>query len=293
MALIAMIPLAALPVTLGPIQIALTELLVLLATVSVAVERWRQPQLPRQPLLQQREHWPVILFLVAALASLLVTEYPRQSLRELRVLIVEPVALYVLLRSVPLDSLWLQRAVRALIGLTTAVTLVGLGMAMTGHGLVDAEGVQRVVGLYPSPNHFALILGRVIPFSLALALAAGPGRALYGLATGTMIVGLLATFSGGGWLGAAASGLVVVWFMLGGRWALGVLALSGIAGALALGVIRVERIASRIDPSRGTGFIRLRLWEASLAMVRDHPVLGIGLDNFLYRYQQQYLPPEA
>ncbi len=28
-------------------------------------------------------------------------------------------------------------------------------------------------------------------------------------------------------------------------------------------------------------------------MVRDHPWLGIGLDNFLYRYQLQYMLPEA
>jgi O-antigen ligase len=28
-------------------------------------------------------------------------------------------------------------------------------------------------------------------------------------------------------------------------------------------------------------------------MLRDHPILGIGLDNFLYKYQQEYLPPEA
>jgi O-antigen ligase len=28
-------------------------------------------------------------------------------------------------------------------------------------------------------------------------------------------------------------------------------------------------------------------------MIRDHPVMGIGLDNFLYRYQQEYLRDEA
>jgi hypothetical protein len=86
---------------------------------------------------------------------------------------------------------------------------------------VDAEGVQRVLGLYPSPNHFALILGRAIPFSLALALAAGPGRALYALDTGILVLALLATFSGGGWLGTAAAALTVVWLMVGRRWALG------------------------------------------------------------------------
>jgi O-antigen ligase len=31
------------------------------------------------------------------------------------------------------------------------------------------------------------------------------------------------------------------------------------------------------------------LWLSSLAMLRDHPLLGVGLDNFSYLYQQIYI----
>jgi O-antigen ligase len=36
----------------------------------------------------------------------------------------------------------------------------------------------------------------------------------------------------------------------------------------------------------------LKLWEATLAMIRDHPLFGVGLDNFLYQYPR-YMLPEA
>jgi hypothetical protein len=102
---IAAMPLASLPLPFGPIQLPLTELILPIAAVSVVLTRVRgSAHAPGG--LSRRETWAVALFLGAALLSLLVTEYPRQSLRELRLLIVEPVALYVLLRASALDSSW-------------------------------------------------------------------------------------------------------------------------------------------------------------------------------------------
>jgi len=292
-AVVAAIPLAALPVTIGSVQLPLTEILLALAVVSAVTSRLRGKERDDAPHLQKREMWPVAMFLLAALLSMLVTEYPRQSLRELRLLIVEPVVLYVLLRAAPLDATWVRRAVTAFVGVIAVLAIVALGLAIFGRGLTEAEGVQRLKGLYPSPNHFALILGRAIPFSLALALAGGRRWSRYAVITVILALALTSTFSGGGWMGTAGAVLAVVWMTRGTRLAIGLLALGGVLAGVALTVLRVERIASRLDPTRGTGFIRIKLWEASLAMLRDHPILGIGLDNFLYRYQQDYLPSDA
>ncbi len=101
------------------------------------------------------------------------------------------------------------------------------------------------------------------------------------------------TFSVGGWLGAAA-GLAVVLLGLGRRALLwGALAAAG--GLLAaVPLLQVERVVSHLNATgASTTFVRLQLWQASLAMLRDHPILGIGLDNFLYLYRQEYLPPGA
>src|SRR5688572_7668739 len=92
-AVIAAMPLAALPVAIGPIQLPLTELILPVAAISVVLARARGSANATRTGMSRSETWAVALFLLAALLSLLVTEYPRQSLRELRLLIVEPVAL--------------------------------------------------------------------------------------------------------------------------------------------------------------------------------------------------------
>ncbi|HEX2349242.1 MAG TPA: O-antigen ligase family protein, partial [Ktedonobacterales bacterium] len=37
-----------------------------------------------------------------------------------------------------------------------------------------------------------------------------------------------------------------------------------------------------------TGAVRLLLWQSALHMIRDHPLLGIGPDQFLYYYDPAY-----
>jgi O-antigen ligase len=48
-----------------------------------------------------------------------------------------------------------------------------------------------------------------------------------------------------------------------------------------------------LDASTGTTFFRIQLWQSSVAMIRDHPLLGVGLDNFLYHYRSYYVLPTA
>jgi O-antigen ligase len=62
---------------------------------------------------------------------------------------------------------------------------------------------------------------------------------------------------------------------------------------LVLPLTGAERLTSLLDLQSGTSFRRLKLWEASVNMVRDHPLLGVGLDNFLYQHRSKYLLPEA
>jgi len=56
-------------------------------------------------------------------------------------------------------------------------------------------------------------------------------------------------------------------------------------------LIGTERLA--LDLQGGTAFFRLKLWQSALNMIRDHPLTGVGLDNFLYHYRTRYVLPEA
>jgi O-antigen ligase len=54
-----------------------------------------------------------------------------------------------------------------------------------------------------------------------------------------------------------------------------------------------ERFQSILNLRAGTAFFRLKLWRATLHMIADHPITGVGLDNFLYYYRSRYVLPSA
>jgi O-antigen ligase len=231
-------------------------------------------------------HWPrtaydvpLALFLAAALLSLLVTEYPLLSARELRALILEPVLFFWLLHALPGSA---PRVLLGFLGAATVTAVAAIGQGPLGIGGTPAEGVLRVQAWYPSANHLALMLGRAWPFLIAAALS---GRQWVWLPAGLVGLALILTFSTGGWLGALAGTLVVFAAMGRRRLALRV-------GAIAVGVLVLTSglaiagvLPERLNPLRQTGGFRVDLWLSSLEMVRDHPILGIGLDNFAYVYQ--------
>ncbi|MCB9159116.1 MAG: O-antigen ligase family protein [Caldilineaceae bacterium] len=204
--------------------------------------------------------------------------------------------------------------VTAWLGGATVMAALGVWQFAAGTMTITAEGVQRVRGLYGSPNNLALYLERTLAVTLALALflrrdelrpswiATPWSRVLLVLAALVQGAALLLTFSKGALFIAVPVMLAVLW--LGG---LGLLrrqgrttrplwALAGLAALLLLallpflGTARFQRI---FDLSQGTGFLRLQLWRSAWQMALDHPLLGIGPDNFLYQYRSRYLLPTA
>jgi putative inorganic carbon (HCO3(-)) transporter len=267
----------------GPIGVTPPGLVLMVTWLAVLVERKKLKA--RWP--STHYDLPLGLFLLAALLSLLVTEYPLLSLRELRALILEPVLFFWLLYTLPGSR---QLALGGFLVSATLTALAAIGQVPLGVGGTEAEGVRRAQAWYPSANHLALMLGRAWPFLIAGGLA---GWRWLWLPAACVGLALVLTFSTGGWLGALAGVLVVV-AVLSRR---GLAVRFGSAAALALVVVSGLAIAGflpeRLNPLRQTGGFRLDLWQSSLEMVRDHPLLGVGLDNFAYLYQQVYLREAA
>ena len=234
---------------------------------------------------------PVLLLVLAACLSLLASLYLAESLRELRRVILEPVLFAGLLA-------WQVRGWREARGWLDALVLLGLGMALFSifHyfviGVVERTGgVERVLAIYHSPNELALFLGRIAPVAIVLLLFGERDRwrvALYGVASAALVFTLAITFSRGAWLGVAAGVALAVLLRGQVRW----LVAAGAAVAVGLAVLVVAGAGERAL-GLVTGLRRLYLWQSALAMIRDSPVLGVGLDNFLYRYREEYILPEA
>ena len=183
-----------------------------------------------------------------------------------------------------------------------AVSLIALWQLATGQGRVDVEGVWRVRALYGSPNNLALVLDRAIPLALALALFGRPRlvwqTVWHWAAAILMALGCVATFSKGALLLGLPAGIGFV--LVGGvwrsrrrwpLWLLGGLAAAGVLGLLLL--FRTQRFADLLNFRTGTSFLRLKLWRGAWQMALDHPLLGVGPDNFLYAYRTRYVLPSA
>jgi O-antigen ligase len=101
------------------------------------------------------------------------------------------------------------------------------------------------------------------------------------------------TFSKGALFIAVPVALLFLGLMRGrGTAFLAVAALAVLAAAL-LPFVGTERFANTFDLAAGTAFFRVKLWQSAVNMIADHPLTGVGLDNFLYAYRTRYVLPEA
>ncbi|MGW8318869.1 MAG: O-antigen ligase family protein, partial [Candidatus Promineifilaceae bacterium] len=179
------------------------------------------------------------------------------------------------------------------------VAAIGLWQYVTGQNLITGEGgLMRLRSIYGSPNNAALYLGRMVPILVAMSLMGRDRRRLaYALSLIPVGAAIVLTFSKGSlFLGVPAS-LAVVFVLwrhsVGGRiwpWLMGAVAVG--AGAILL-LLRIPQLAARLNLQGSTSFFRLSLWQASLNMFVEHPVFGVGLDNFLYAYRSRYIFRDA
>ncbi len=238
----------------------------------------------------------VFTFVAVAATSLFTAEYRHVALREFRVIVIEPALLYLMLRTTIKDRSAAWRVLDALALAGALVAIIGLIQYTFNINIITAEeGARRVRAVYGSPNNAALFLGRVLPVLVAVALL-GPGRRRmwYALAILPVALSILLTFSKGALLLGVPASLAIVLLLWQGKRAWGWLAGLGAAGAAAFALLsRLPAISARLDLSGGTSVVRLNLWKSAAMMIAEHPILGVGLDNFLYQYRGRYLLPEA
>ncbi|MBN1679045.1 MAG: O-antigen ligase family protein [Anaerolineae bacterium] len=270
------------------------------ALIARAVVDWaKQRQQDSQPArLVIRLHafdWVVLAFVVLATVSLSWVTFWGHAVHQWRVIIIEPAAFYLMLRLMRLDRRDLTWLVDTLIFTGGAIAVVGLYLFVTGQNVVEAEeGTHRLVGVYGSPNGVGLYLGRCIPFALAYSvLLPGSWRRVYGgLASGVMLLAVLLSQSRGAILLGLPAAVAVMLLVWRGRRAIVPLAVG--AAVVIAGLILLSLVLPRLaDLSGDTAFFRERLWFSSVNLVRERPLTGVGLDQFLYFYRSRYLLPEA
>jgi O-antigen ligase len=239
--------------------------------------------------------WSVVALLIVSALAVLFADYKTFALREFRVIILEPIVYYALIRAAKLDRQGVWRIVDFLMLAGVLVAIIGLVQYALNLNIITAEeGVRRLRSVYGSPNNAGLFLGRVFPIGLALLLLGrGRRRVLYGLALIPIGAAILLSQSRGAIFIGVPLSILAIGVLAGRRWlwaSLGVLVVGAIAAIPLLNSPRVQAIFSG---EGGTSFFRVALWKSAIQMIRDQPLFGVGPDNFLYAYRGRYLLPEA
>jgi O-antigen ligase len=251
---------------------------------------------------------PGIVFLLAAGIATLASAERHLAARALLEVVFEPMLLFVLiLLFAPADRARLNRAL-AYVGMAVALmavvpSLIAFGQLLTHQHLVSIRGAsyKRVPGPYSSPDNFGLLLDRSLPMAIAFVLAplgaltamfarlsdrhkGAPARAVWPAAitraffAGCVLImgiALLLTFVLGAWLGSAIAVVAMLLIAFRPGW--------WVAGALAVVIVAAVVLGSGKSHSVTAGN-RVAIWRSAIHMIRDHPILGIGLDNFQHYY---------
>jgi putative inorganic carbon (HCO3(-)) transporter len=284
------------PVQLRGSQFSLLELSLLIGSLGLGI-RLAMAVVSRRLTSSLRVllgHWQTslaaALLIVLGCLSLLTIADPRhrpESVRDLRVVVVEPVAALVLTR-------WSLRqrggAVLAigLLGAGLAVAAIAILQVVSGRGEVIGNGVGRATGPYPHPNNLALYLERIGLFAAAIALVEPRLRRIVLPIAIVVATGLAATLSRGAMLAVFAGAALLLGIVRpnrGWRW----LAVGAALIAIVFAATAGDRLFS--TGTAGATSSRELIWRSSLRMAGDHPLYGVGLDQFLYQYAPRYVTP--
>jgi len=237
------------------------------------------------------------LFIGIAVISLSWADLIGVAVTDLRQMVIEPAVMYLVLRTLPLKDRERWRILDMLLLTGVVVSLIGFYQALTGVDIITAEqGARRLRSIFGTPNNAALFLGRLIPIAAGVGFVGGDlrRRAAYSAAAVLMLGATVLTLSRGGLLLGIPAGIGLVVILWAGR--IGVYVAAVGAALLGLALIplsRLPRFASLFDFSEGSSFFRLQLWDSTLQLLRDHPLTGVGLDQFLYAYRGRYILPAA
>ena len=229
----------------------------------------------------------VLLFCVTGLLSIPLAASPGEAWDTFNDPLLKVVLMFIVMVNV-------VRTERRLLWLLLLALSVGVVLSVgaindfrAGRLYVGGDRIQGIIGnLFGNPNDLALYLVTTIPLAVALLYASRNvlGKLVYLTGAVLMVVGVILSFSRGGFLALLGMGSMLLW-KLGRRNRLAVvIAVVVFAGVLALAPgSYFDRIASIADSSRdshGSMSARTDLLIRSAFIALHNPVFGVGMGNF-------------
>jgi len=161
------------------------------------------------------------------------------------------------------------------------VSIMAVKDYLTGNFDLQGVRIEGVIGgMFANPNDLALHLVTMIPITLALAFGSKGllAKCLYLMIALSIIAGVIATFSRAGFLGLIVTLGALTWRLA--RRNKGLL-LACFLGPLLL-IPLIAGYSSRFTTNEGSAINRMDDLKRSIYVGLNHPLAGIGLNNYRF-----------
>ena len=193
------------------------------------------------------------------------------------------------------------RSRRQLVLLTVCIMISAFVADFVGIYQFWNNPLLRVQSIFAHPVHFGEHILLAGSFLLPLATLNIPGaprplRAFFVLTLLLSIIAMIFNQTRAVWI--AGSVVWIALIVLSGRRTHSFLAAS-LSLCLIIGIsftcspVLQSRLSSITSDTYQSNTERLRIWESARMMIADHPLLGVGPDNFGEKYQTRYMLPAA
>jgi O-antigen ligase len=248
--------------------------------------------------------WPVLAFLIYAVARYLTADVEFLARQELIKILVYGSLFFAILNNLH------QHEMTRIVGLTLVILAVGIALYAAYQFITESDYVwhfrkpagyhKRGSGTFICPNHGAGYLEMIFPLALAYTLRgqfSHLAKVFLGYAAFTIFVGIAVTLSRGGWAATVlAVTILVVWLVRQRMYRLQAFLLVCALGAAAAGFFFKAELSrnryERLTWAGNTEDVRFKLWLPAYRIWQDHFWFGAGPAHFDSRYPQ-YRPPDV
>ena len=230
---------------------------------------------------------PIIAFTLITLLSALFSDHPQTALGGWKAWVLDPLLVFILIiKFFKPQDIW-----------KIIATLSISSVVLSFYGLIEyflwpgQLGDGRLDSVFDPANYHAMLVGPIIVLAIGFIFNQQTQRAwkyCLGIASAINLIALIFTFSYGGYL-AVLGGLIIYGFLILNsaqkkKMVFGALIIFGIFIILASPTKKFQDIFEFKE--RSSGHARLDIWQTSALIFKEHPVIGVGLNNFEYHYRQ-------
>jgi hypothetical protein len=152
--------------------------------------------------------------------------------------------------------------------------------ALTETLMDPIAGTRRVMGTIGRPNAYAGFLGPLLIVNISLLFSSMPGKRLRQVAIAAGLIGLVLSFSRGGWIAFAAS--ILFWTF--GALRQNLISYKTVAGIFAAAAVVAVCVAGPVSDrlfgdDGNSAQSRIPLIKIAVEMIKAHPIIGVGINT--------------